>query len=88
MQAELPVLACTDSNTDVGKVIVNGGFGWWCESDDEKTFSEMIAKINEENLSEHRAQSRKYLLDVYSVQKVYPICIDSLLDRISNEKFE
>ncbi len=32
MQAGLPVLACTDQNTDVGQVIVDGGFGWWCES--------------------------------------------------------
>lgn len=28
MQVELPVLACTDPNPDVGKVITEGGFGW------------------------------------------------------------
>lgn len=38
MQAKLPVLAVTDSNTDIGKVIVDGGFGWWCESNDEESF--------------------------------------------------
>ena len=32
MQVKLPVLAVTDPNTDVGKVIVDGEFGWWCES--------------------------------------------------------
>lgn len=31
-QAGLPVLACTDRNTDVGSVLTEGGFGWWCES--------------------------------------------------------
>lgn len=45
MQAKLPVLACTDPNTDVGKVIVDGGFGWWCESDEVRTFTSMIEKI-------------------------------------------
>lgn len=87
MQAGLPVLACTDANTDIGKVIVDGKFGWWCESDNEKMFSEMILKINWENISQLRSQSWKYLLDVYSVQTVYSACFDSLLDRISNEKF-
>ncbi|MBR5539197.1 MAG: glycosyltransferase family 4 protein, partial [Clostridia bacterium] len=32
MQAKIPVLACTDPNTDVGKVIEEGNFGVWCES--------------------------------------------------------
>ena len=42
MQAKIPVLAVTDLNTDIGKVIVDGGFGWWCESDDLKMFSKTI----------------------------------------------
>lgn len=32
MEAGLPVLAATDRNTDVGKIICEGGFGAWCES--------------------------------------------------------
>lgn len=42
MQAGLPVLSCTDPNTDVGKVIVDGGFGWWCESNDERKFRNYV----------------------------------------------
>ncbi len=42
MQAGLPVLACTDPNTDIGKVITEGGFGWWCESDDAKNFTKTL----------------------------------------------
>ncbi|HBL49868.1 MAG TPA: hypothetical protein DDZ65_06455, partial [Firmicutes bacterium] len=34
MQASMPVLAATDVNTDVGKVIKEGCFGFWCESGD------------------------------------------------------
>ena len=43
MQAKLPVLAVTDPNTDIGKVIVGGGFGWWCESNDISSF---LSKTN------------------------------------------
>ncbi len=45
MQAGLPVLACTDPNTDIGKVITEGGFGWWCESNDANTFSNNVFHI-------------------------------------------
>lgn len=38
MQAAIPVLACTDPNTDIGEVITDGGFGWWCESNDVNVF--------------------------------------------------
>ncbi len=79
MQAGLPVLACTDPNTDIGKVIVEGGFGWWCESSDANVFSETIKNTNENTISKYRDISQKYLLEVYSVQKVYSMCFYSLI---------
>jgi glycosyltransferase involved in cell wall biosynthesis len=45
MQAKLPVLACTDPNTDIGKVITDDGFGWWCESNDAIAFHEIVCNI-------------------------------------------
>lgn len=45
MQAKIPVFAVTDSNTDVGKNIVKGKFGWWCESNDVNAFSIIVSKI-------------------------------------------
>jgi len=42
MQAGLPVLACTDTNTDIGKVIAAGGFGKWCISDDVDNIKELV----------------------------------------------
>ena len=45
MQAKLPVLACTDPNTDIGKIIVDGGFGWWCWSNDVINFVKLIEKF-------------------------------------------
>lgn len=45
MQAKIPVFAVTDSNTDVGKKIVEGKFGWWCESNAVNAFSITVNKI-------------------------------------------
>lgn len=45
MEAKIPVLAVTDPNTDVGNVIVEGGFGWWCESNDSSIVKKVIVDI-------------------------------------------
>jgi glycosyltransferase involved in cell wall biosynthesis len=45
MQAGIPVLACTDTITDVGKVIVENEFGWWCESNDAEKWAHKVNEI-------------------------------------------
>lgn len=69
MQAGLPVLACTDKNTDVGKVIVEGEFGWWCESNNLSGFTEIIHSLNEQNVQAEKV--RVYLKSHYSASEVY-----------------
>ncbi len=51
MQAKLPVLAVTDANTDVGRIIEAGKFGWWCESDDVSKFVDVMGKVMGADLS-------------------------------------
>ena len=65
MQAGLPVLACTDPNTDIGKVIVEGGFGWWCESNDVNGFVDIVEKDINDDMSNNES---KYLFDNYDVK--------------------
>ncbi len=45
MQARLPVLAVTDVNTDIGKIIVENDFGWWCESRDADAFGRLTGEL-------------------------------------------
>lgn len=42
MQAKLPILACTDKSTDIGRTIVDGKFGWWCFSKSVSSFSKIL----------------------------------------------
>lgn len=63
MQALLPVLAVTDPNTDVGKVIVDGDFGWWCESNDVCTFSKEINRIIKSDLKNKGYNGYEYLIN-------------------------
>ena len=71
MQAGLPVLACTDKSTDIGQVIVSGGFGVWCESNDTKNVIESIMKLSGENLEEKRINSYQYLVEHYQIERAY-----------------
>lgn len=67
MQACLPVLACTDPNTDIGKVIVDGGFGWWCESNNVNAFVEAVTSIDDNTIKQRSFMSRRVLCERYDV---------------------
>lgn len=78
MQAKIPILACTDINTDIGRVIVNGGFGWWCESKDVDEFQQIIEKIIKDYAENMKDIEYRYLMENYSVSKNYEIIMSVL----------
>lgn len=67
MQAKIPVLAVTDINTDVGSVIVNGKFGWWCESNSVNSFNSKVCEIINNDLKIMGSNGYHYLITKYSV---------------------
>ena len=69
MQAKLPVLAATDPNTDIGKVIVDGGFGWWCESNNSEAFRKLVLRALD--ASDTVDKEWEYLVKSYSVAESY-----------------
>ncbi len=73
MQAGLPVIAATDVNTDIGKVITEGGFGWWCESNDVNAFSKLVDEACGKESGVFYDQIHKKLLEDYDVKKTYDI---------------
>ena len=78
MQAGLPILCCTDPNTDVGKVVSDGGFGWWCESNDPESFCELVRYISMFETSSLSKNAKDYLYEHYNVSHVYRDMIDAL----------
>lgn len=78
MQSKIPVLACTDPNTDIGKVIVDGGFGWWCESNNVKAFGQMIEEACIADRSKMGQNAWEYLKQEYTAGKGYRIIMDKM----------
>ena len=68
MQDKLPVLACTDTASDIGKTIIDGGFGWWCESNGVDDFHKIVCTILNENLEQKRNKSIEHLKNNYDVR--------------------
>ena len=66
MQKGMPVLACTDPNTDIGKVITNGNFGWWCGSNSTECFTEAVNTAVKADIKSLGENAFNYLSDNYS----------------------
>ena len=78
MQARLPVLACTDPNTDIGKIIINYGFGWWCESNSVEGFYACVKKCLLDNCSLMKDNSWKALCELYDVEESFSIIMTGM----------
>ncbi len=73
MQAKLPVIAITDPNTDIGKVITDGGFGVWCESNSSQTVKQTINSFLHCDLESMGEKAYDYLITHYSSEESYNI---------------
>ena len=71
MQAKIPVLACTDLNTDIGRIVENAGFGNWCESNNVEAFGKCTEKIMQ--IGNVADVEWNYLNEYYSTKTGYNI---------------
>ena len=69
MQAGLAVISCTDSNTDIGDTVVNGGFGWMCESSSAENFKNCVIEALNSDLNPKSQNSFEFLSENYDVKK-------------------
>lgn len=78
MQKGMPVLACTDPNTDIGKVITDGNFGWQCESDSSEHFTETVNTALKFDLKKFGENSFEFLKNNYDVQNSFEIIFKNI----------
>lgn len=78
MQKGMPVLACTDLNTDIGKVITDGNFGWWCESNSAEAFVSTVNTAITCDLIALGDNALEYLKTNYSTKSGYEIISNSI----------
>ena len=78
MQNSLPVIACTDKNTDIGRIIEPGDFGWWCESNNVDNFTKIVDRACSSGLIDKGINAKKYLTTNYTVDRSYEIIMENV----------
>lgn len=73
MEYGMPVIACTDKNTDVGTDAVENGYGLWCESTDPKAFTACVEQMNRADKDAMGAAARAYLEANFTAERCYQI---------------
>eukprot|EP00130_Batrachochytrium_dendrobatidis_P008414 XP_006683289.1 hypothetical protein BATDEDRAFT_93055 [Batrachochytrium dendrobatidis JAM81] len=77
MQASMPVLAATDTNTDIGQVIEHGEFGLWCMSNDVEEFNKKVQQLCDKELRQRMGENaRNYLEENYTAKHSYEIIMN------------
>jgi glycosyltransferase involved in cell wall biosynthesis len=78
MEFSMPVIAATDVNTDLGKIIMEGEFGYWCECGDINGFNKILGKLctNSQLLLWMGKKARDYFDRNYIISKAYDIIVN------------
>lgn len=80
LEYKMPVICASDVNTDIKDVIVNNGFGYWCESREPGDFEECVNLMLSSDISAMGEKGYHYLEDHYQVEQAYQAIVDSIQD--------
>ena len=67
----MPVLCVTDTNTDMGRIAEENGFGYWCESVKPEDFTALVDKILASDRKTMGEKGYEYLKANYLVQNTH-----------------
>lgn len=76
LAAKMPIIAATDSNTDIGKIAEKNGYGYWCESNDVAGLCKCVNKMLASDCNVMGYAGYKYLLEKYQVKNTYTIIME------------
>ncbi len=78
MQSKMPVITCTDPNTDIGKVAEEGGFGVASESNDPENFTKAVDKMLTLDLTKMGENGYEFLKENYTAEKAAKIVLSQI----------
>ena len=79
MNLGMPVLAATDINTDLGKLITEQDFGWWCESNDADKYIDLVRTVIKDPsvYTEKGINGKRYMSEHFTTEKAYQKIINA-----------
>lgn len=76
LAAKMPIIAATDSNTDIGKIAEENGYGYWCESNEVTSFCKCVDEMLASDRKVMGDAGYKYLLENYQVNNTYDVIMN------------
>jgi glycosyltransferase involved in cell wall biosynthesis len=75
LECKMPVIAATDKNTDLGIIIEENGFGFWCESGNLNEINNVFEKMVKNNrlIKEMGEAGYNFLIENYTIEISYQI---------------
>lgn len=71
LENRMPVLCATDPNTDMGRIAVDNGYGFWCESNSVEVFTSILDKMIQSDRKAMGLKGFKFLKENYTVEHTY-----------------
>lgn len=78
IEMKKPVLAATDVNTDIGKIIEKAECGYWVESGDINAIQNKITQLCEDDLTAMGEKGWELLQKEYLVERSYNLILDKV----------
>ena len=71
LEYKMPVVCATDVNTDIGKIAVENGYGYWCESVKPEDFTVLVDKMLASDMKAMGERGYEFLKKNYLVEHTY-----------------
>ena len=83
LEHKIPVLMATDTNTDIGKIAEQNGYGFWTENGNLEKFNSLLDKFcsDKKLITEMGEKGYAFLKDNYTVEKSYQIIMNHFENR-------
>lgn len=71
LENKMPVICATDVNTDIGRIAVENGYGYWCESVNPEDFVDIVDKMLASDRKAMGEKGYEFLCKNYLVVRTY-----------------
>lgn len=71
LENRMPVICCTDPNTDIGRIAEENGYGFWCESVKPEDFTALVDRMLQSDRETMGERGYEFLKQNYTVEHTY-----------------
>jgi len=75
LEYRMPIIVTSDSNSDMGPIAQDNGFGYWCQSNDVNAFTQCLNNMLESDIRKMGEKGYRFLRENYLIENTYSAII-------------